>query len=115
MSVPIVAPIFLDDSKCTIVREGVQCVCIATGNPEPSIGFYLPDLNITVNETNSRFNFYTHSDGYTSTGMIILREKGDRENNNDVAVHVQCSISNVYGSRFIQLELQQESEFMRYP
>lgn len=112
MSVPIVAPIFLDESKCTIVREGVQCVCIATGNPEPSIAFYLPDLNVTINETNSRYNFYTHSDGYTSTGMIKLREKGDRENDEDMGVHVHCSISNMYGSQSIQLELQQESEFM---
>ncbi|KAM9469238.1 myelin-associated glycoprotein isoform 1-T1 [Clarias gariepinus] len=106
------APIFLDDSKCTIVREGVQCVCIATGNPEPSIAFHLPDHNITINETNGRYNFYTHTDGYTSTGMIKLREKGDRENNEDIAVHVHCSISNAYGSHSIRLELQQEKKYL---
>ncbi|GAA6088847.1 myelin-associated glycoprotein isoform X1 [Tachysurus ichikawai] len=106
------APILLDESKCTIVREGVQCVCIATGNPEPSIVFYLPDRNITINDTNGRFNFYTHSDGYTSTGMIKLREKGDRENNEDIAVHVQCGISNIYGSQSIRLELQQEKKYL---
>ncbi|XP_060754132.1 myelin-associated glycoprotein isoform X2 [Neoarius graeffei] len=106
------APIFLDDSKCTIVREGVQCVCIATGNPEPSIVFYLPDFNITINETNGRFNYYTHSDGYTSTGMIKLREKGDRENNEDMGVHVHCSISNIFGSQSIRLELQQEKKYL---
>ncbi|XP_072547740.1 myelin-associated glycoprotein isoform X3 [Salminus brasiliensis] len=106
------APILLEDSKCTIVREGVQCVCIASGNPEPSIEFYLPDLNITINETNGRFNYYTHSDGYTSTGMIKLREKGERGNNGGTAVHVHCSISNIYGTETIRLELQQEKKYM---
>ncbi|KAG9264953.1 myelin-associated glycoprotein-like isoform X1 [Astyanax mexicanus] len=106
------APILLEDSKCTIVREGVQCVCIASGNPEPSIEFYLPDLNITINETNGRFNYYTHSDGYTSTGMIKLREKGERGNNGGTAVHVHCSITNIYGTETIRLELQQEKKYM---
>ncbi|XP_026881462.1 myelin-associated glycoprotein isoform X2 [Electrophorus electricus] len=106
------APILLDDSKCTIVREGVQCVCIASGNPEPSIEFYLPDLNITINETNGRFNYYTHSDGYTSTGMIKLRDKGERGNNGGTAVHVHCSITNMYGTETIRLELQQEKKYM---
>lgn len=45
--------------------------------------------------------------------MIKLREKGDREDNEDMAVHVHCSISNIFGSQSIRLELQQESEFMR--
>ena len=85
---------------------------MASGNPEPSIEFYLPDLNITINETNGRFNYYTHSDGYTSTGMIKLREKGERGNNGGTAVHVHCSISNIYGTETIRLELQQESEFI---
>ncbi|XP_051718599.1 myelin-associated glycoprotein isoform X1 [Ctenopharyngodon idella] len=106
------APILLDDSKCTIVREGVQCVCIASGNPEPAIEFYLPDLNITINSSNNRFNYYTHSDGYTSTGIIKLQDKGERGNNGDTAVHVHCSISNMYGSDTIRLELQQEKKYM---
>ena len=92
-----------------MVREGVQCVCMATGNPEPTIEFYLPDLNVTVNETDNRYNFYTHTDGHTSTGMIKLREKGERVDNGP-AVNVQCSISNMYGRESVQLELQQESE-----
>ncbi|XP_059370079.1 myelin-associated glycoprotein isoform X3 [Carassius carassius] len=106
------APILLDDSKCTIVREGVQCVCIASGNPEPVIEFYLPDLNITINNSNSLFNYRTYSDGYTSTGIIKLQDKGERGNNGDTGVHVHCSISNVYGSESIRLELQQEKKFM---
>lgn len=105
-----VAPILLDDSKCTIVREGVQCVCIASGNPEPVIEFYLPDLNITINVSNSLFNYRTYSDGYTSTGIIKLQDKGERGNNGDTAVHVHCSFSNMYGSETIRLELQQESK-----
>ncbi|XP_016130225.1 myelin-associated glycoprotein-like isoform X2 [Sinocyclocheilus grahami] len=106
------APVLLDDSKCTIVREGVQCVCIASGNPEPVIEFYLPDLNITINDSNSLFNYRTYSDGYTSTGIIKLQDKGERGNNGDTAVHVHCSFSNMYGSETIRLELQQEKKFM---
>ncbi|NP_001300786.1 myelin-associated glycoprotein isoform X2 [Danio rerio] len=106
------APVLLDDSKCTIVREGVQCVCIASGNPEPAIEFYLPDLNVTINNSNNRFNYYTHSDGYTSTGVIKLQDKGERGNNGDTAVHVHCSITNIYGSETIRLELQQEKKYM---
>lgn len=103
------APVFLDESKCTVVREGVQCVCMASGNPEPVIEFYLPDLNITINETDGRYNFYTHTDGHTSTGMIKLREKGERVDNGP-AVNVHCSIYNTYGRESAQLELQQESK-----
>ncbi|XP_030638204.1 myelin-associated glycoprotein isoform X2 [Chanos chanos] len=106
------APIFLDDSKCTVVREGVQCVCMATGNPEPVIEFYLPDLNITINETNGRFSYYTHTDGYTSTAVIKLRGKGEQANNGGTAVHVHCSMSNMYGAETIRLELQQEKKYM---
>ncbi|XP_052472295.1 myelin-associated glycoprotein-like isoform X1 [Carassius gibelio] len=106
------APVLLDDSKCTIVREGVQCVCIASGNPEPVIEFFLPDLNITINDYNNTFNYHTYSDGYTSTGIIKLQDKGERGNNGDTAVHVHCSISNTYGSETIPLGLQQEKKFM---
>ncbi|XP_028835390.1 myelin-associated glycoprotein isoform X3 [Denticeps clupeoides] len=106
------APILLDESKCTVVREGVQCVCMASGNPEPAIEFYLPDLNITINETESRFNYYTHTDGYTSTGMIKLREKGERTGNGGTGIHVHCSITNIYGTETVQLELQQEKKYM---
>jgi len=96
-----------------VVREGVQCVCIATGNPEPTIEFYLPDLNITINETDGRYNYYTHTDGHTSTGMIKLREKGERADNGGPAVNVHCSFFNLYGRESVHLELQQESELRR--
>lgn len=108
------APVFLEESKCTVVREGVQCVCVAVGNPEPTIEFYLPDLNITINETDGRFNFYTHTDGHTSTAMIKLREKGERADNNGPAVNVHCSMYNIYGRESVLLELQQESEFKEF-
>uniref|UniRef100_A0A671Y3Q9 Myelin associated glycoprotein n=1 Tax=Sparus aurata TaxID=8175 RepID=A0A671Y3Q9_SPAAU len=105
------APVFLEESKCTVVREGVQCVCMATGNPEPTIEFYLPDLNVTINETDGRYNFYTHTDGHTSTGMIKLREKGERIDNGP-AVNVHCSMFNMYGRESVHLELQQEKKYM---
>uniref|UniRef100_A0A1A8GUB2 Myelin associated glycoprotein n=1 Tax=Nothobranchius korthausae TaxID=1143690 RepID=A0A1A8GUB2_9TELE len=106
------APVLLEESKCTVVREGVQCVCIATGNPEPIIEFYLPDLNVTINETDGRYNFYTHTDGHTSTAMIKLREKGERADNGGPAVNVHCSMHNIYGRESILLELQQEKKYM---
>lgn len=106
------APVLLDESKCTVVREGVQCVCIATGNPEPTIEFYLPDLNVTINETDNRYNYYTHTDGQTSTAMIKLREKGERNENNGPAVNVHCSFYNAYGRESILLELQQEKKYL---
>ncbi|KAK7886989.1 hypothetical protein WMY93_026610 [Mugilogobius chulae] len=106
------APVLLEESKCTVVREGVQCVCIASGNPEPIIEFYLPDLNITINETDNRYNYYTHTDGQTSTAMIKLREKGERSDNNGPAVNVHCSFSNTYGRESILLELQQEKKYL---
>ncbi|KAG7216815.1 hypothetical protein INR49_001469 [Caranx melampygus] len=68
------------------------------------------DLNITINETDGRYNFYTHTDGHTSTGMIKLREKGERVDNGGPAVNVHCNIYNMYGRESILLELQQESE-----
>lgn len=91
------------------MREGVQCVCMASGNPEPTIEFYLPDLNVTINETDGHYNFFSHTDGHTTTGMIKLREKGERADNGP-AVNVHCSIFNMYGRESVQLELQQESE-----
>ncbi|XP_051921604.1 myelin-associated glycoprotein isoform X2 [Hippocampus zosterae] len=106
------APILLAESKCTVVREGVQCVCVASGNPEPTIEFHLPDLNVTINETEGRYNFYTHTDGQTSTGMIKLREKGERTGDGGPAVNVHCSISNVYGRESVILELQQEKKYL---
>lgn len=86
---------------CTVVREVVQCVFLATGNPEPIIEFYLPDKNI--NDTDGLYNYYMHTDGHMSTGMIKLREKGEQPGH--------CSVSNMYGSESLYLELQQESEY----
>ncbi|CAL9705070.1 unnamed protein product [Knipowitschia caucasica] len=103
------APV-LQESRCTVVREGVQCVCVAKGNPEPTIEFFLPDFNVTVNETDNRFNFYSHTDGQTATAMIKLREQGER--GNGPAVNVHCSFSNVYGRESVLLELQQEKKYL---
>ncbi|XP_064160765.1 myelin-associated glycoprotein-like isoform X1 [Anguilla rostrata] len=106
------APVLLEESKCTVVREGVQCVCIASGNPEPTVEFHLPDLNLTVNESERRFSFYAHTDGHTTTGMIKLREKAHQGGDGGAGVNVHCSVSNVYGSDTVRLELQQEKKYM---
>lgn len=97
------APVFLPESKCTLIRDGIQCECIASANPEPAIQFHLPDLNITINETESQFNYYSHTDGYMTTSMIKLKEKPSS------GLHVLCTISNMYGTETVKLELQQES------
>ncbi|XP_077576757.1 myelin-associated glycoprotein isoform X2 [Stigmatopora nigra] len=107
------APVLLEESKCTVVREGVQCVCVGAGNPEPTVEFFLPDSNTTVNETDRRYKFYTHTDGQRTTGMIKLKEKGERGDDATVpAVNVRCKISNVYGSQNVALELQQEKKYL---
>ncbi|XP_016893495.1 myelin-associated glycoprotein isoform X2 [Cynoglossus semilaevis] len=106
------SPILLDGSKCTVVREGVQCVCMAIGNPEPTIEFYLPDQNITINETDRQYSFHTHTDGHTSTGMIKMRENGEQVDKDGPAVNVHCSIYNMYGRESVILELQQEKKYM---
>ncbi|MBN3271241.1 protein, partial [Polyodon spathula] len=97
------APVFLPESKCTLIRDGIQCECIASANPEPAIQFHLPDLNITINETESQFNYYSHTDGYMTTSMIKLKEKPSS------GLHVLCTVSNMYGTETVKLELQQES------
>ncbi|KAG2470701.1 protein, partial [Polypterus senegalus] len=99
-----VAPVFLTDSKCTVIREGIQCVCMASGNPEPSVEFTLPDENLTINETEDEFNYYSSTDGYVVTGMIKLKEKPP------TGLNVLCTMSNVYGNETIKLELQQEKK-----
>uniref|UniRef100_A0A674CAY2 RRM domain-containing protein n=1 Tax=Salmo trutta TaxID=8032 RepID=A0A674CAY2_SALTR len=96
------ATLILEESMCTVVREGVQCVFLATGNPEPIIEFYLPDKNI--NDTDGLYNYYMHMDGHMSMGMIKLREKGEQPGH--------CSVSNMYGSESFYLELQQEKKYM---
>uniref|UniRef100_A0A674CKF6 Uncharacterized protein n=1 Tax=Salmo trutta TaxID=8032 RepID=A0A674CKF6_SALTR len=92
------ATLILEESMCTVVREGVQCVFLATGNPEPIIECYLPDKNI--NDTDGLYNYYMHMDGHMSMGMIKLREKGEQPGH--------CSVSNMYRSESFYLELQQE-------
>ncbi|MBN3325763.1 protein, partial [Atractosteus spatula] len=100
------APVFLMESKCTMVREGIQCVCVASGNPEPNIEFHLPNLNLTINETESKFNYYTHIDGYVTTSMIKLKELPAS------GLNVLCSMSNLYGTETVRLELQQEKKYI---
>ncbi|XP_066575225.1 myelin-associated glycoprotein isoform X3 [Amia ocellicauda] len=100
------APVFLLESKCMAVREGIQCVCVASGNPEPAIEFHLPDLNVTINETESRFNYYTHSDGYVATSMIKLKDKPAS------GLNVLCTMTNIYGTETVRLELQQERKYI---
>lgn len=83
---------------------------MAIGNPEPTIEFYLPDQNITINETDRQYSFHTHTDGHTSTGMIKMRENGEQVDKDGPAVNVHCSIYNMYGRESVILELQQESK-----
>lgn len=83
---------------------------MAIGNPEPTIEFYLPDQNITINETDRQYSFHTHTDGHTSTGMIKMWENGEQVDKDGPAVNVHCNIYNMYGRESVILELQQESK-----
>ncbi|XP_069461074.1 myelin-associated glycoprotein-like isoform X2 [Ambystoma mexicanum] len=91
------APIVLPESKCTLARDTVQCMCEVKSNPEPVILFEIPEKDIIINETDREF-VYSQRNGYTVSSILTIR----REPSEDILVI--CSASNLYGTKVHELE-----------
>ncbi|XP_043936420.1 myelin-associated glycoprotein isoform X2 [Protopterus annectens] len=91
------APVILPESKCTAVRDGVQCVCAVKSNPEPSLLFQIPGRNITINDTDYELA-HSHKSGYTVRSILEL--KGETATD----LNVYCSAANEYGDKRHKLD-----------
>ncbi|XP_078511445.1 myelin-associated glycoprotein isoform X1 [Lissotriton helveticus] len=90
------APIVISESKCTSVRDTLQCMCEVKSNPEPVIVFELPEKSISINESNREF-VYSQKNGYTVSSILTIRGEPSED------ILVLCSASNVYGTKVHEL------------
>ncbi|KAM4014730.1 myelin-associated glycoprotein isoform 2-T3 [Anomaloglossus baeobatrachus] len=95
----VFSPLFLPESKCTVTKDNVQCMCTVKANPDPYIMFEIPEKNFTVSELNAE---YVHSqrNGYTVSSILTLQKETKLP---DV---VLCSASNLYGKKVHELFFQ---------
>ncbi|KAG8433715.1 hypothetical protein GDO86_012173 [Hymenochirus boettgeri] len=88
----VFSPLVLPESKCTINKDTVQCICTVKSNPEPYILFELPEKNLTVSEGDPEF-VYSQRNGYVVSSILTLQKEGP------VPKVVLCSANNLYGKK----------------
>ncbi|XP_069598428.1 myelin-associated glycoprotein-like isoform X1 [Ranitomeya imitator] len=95
----VFSPLVLPESKCTVTKDNVQCMCTVKSNPDPYIMFEIPEKNFTVSELNAE---YVHSqrNGYMVSSILTLQKETKLP---DV---VLCSASNLYGKKVHELFFQ---------
>ncbi|KAG8549851.1 hypothetical protein GDO81_019555 [Engystomops pustulosus] len=95
----VFSPLVLPESKCTVTKDSVQCMCTVKSNPDPYIMFEIPEKNFTVSELNAE---YVHSQrsGYMVSSILTLQKE------NKLPEVVLCSASNLYGKKVHELFFQ---------
>ncbi|XP_066462616.1 myelin-associated glycoprotein isoform X1 [Eleutherodactylus coqui] len=95
----VFAPLVLPESKCTVTKDNVQCMCTVKSNPDPYIMFEIPEKNFTVSELNAE---YVHSqrNGYMVSSILTLQKE------TKLPEVVLCSVSNLYGKKIHELHFQ---------
>ncbi|XP_075462380.1 myelin-associated glycoprotein isoform X2 [Ascaphus truei] len=95
----VFSPVVLPESKCTVTKDTVQCMCTVKSNPDPVIVFELPEKNLTISEINPEF-VHSQRNGYMVSSILTLQtETGSPP-------LVFCSASNVYGKKVHELLFQ---------
>ncbi|XP_075696514.1 myelin-associated glycoprotein isoform X1 [Rhinoderma darwinii] len=95
----VFSPLVLPESKCTVTKDNVQCMCTVKSNPDPYIMFEIPEKNFTVSELNAE---YVHSqrNGYMVSSILTLQKE------TKLPEVVLCSASNLYGKKVHELLFQ---------
>ncbi|XP_040183136.1 myelin-associated glycoprotein isoform X1 [Rana temporaria] len=95
----VFSPIVLSESKCTVTKDSVQCMCTVKSNPDPYIMFEIPEKNFTVSELNAEF-VHSQRNGYTVSSILTLQKE------TELPKVVLCSASNLYGKKIHELGFQ---------
>ncbi|XP_063798351.1 myelin-associated glycoprotein isoform X2 [Pseudophryne corroboree] len=101
----VFSPLVLSESKCTVTKDNVQCMCTVKSNPDPYIIFEIPEKNFTVSELNTE---YVHSqrNGYMVSSILTLQKE------TELPQVVLCSASNLYGKKVHELLFQDSSNLI---
>ncbi|XP_018082141.1 myelin-associated glycoprotein isoform X1 [Xenopus laevis] len=92
----VFSPLVLPESKCTVSKDTVQCMCTVKANPDPFILFELPEMNLTVSEGDPEF-VYSQRNGYIVSSILTLQK------NRDLPKPILCSAINLYGKKVHEL------------
>ncbi|KAM4703335.1 myelin-associated glycoprotein [Rhinophrynus dorsalis] len=95
----VFSPLVLPESKCTVTKDTVQCMCTVKSNPDPFIVFELPEKNLTVSEIDSEF-VHSQRNGYMVSSILTLQKE------KELPQVVLCSASNLYGKKVHELLFQ---------
>ncbi|XP_075047144.1 myelin-associated glycoprotein-like isoform X2 [Mixophyes fleayi] len=101
----VFSPLVLSESKCTVTKDNVQCMCTVKSNPDPYIMFEIPEKNFTVSELNTE---YVHSqrNGYMVSSILTLQKE------TELPQVVLCSASNLYGKKVHELLFQDSNNLI---
>uniref|UniRef100_A0A8C5Q0R6 Myelin associated glycoprotein n=1 Tax=Leptobrachium leishanense TaxID=445787 RepID=A0A8C5Q0R6_9ANUR len=101
----VFSPLFLPESKCTVSKDTVQCMCTVKSNPDPVIVFELPDRNLTVSELEPEL-VHSQRSGYMVSSILTLHKDAG------VPQLVLCSASNLYGHKVQELLFQDSGKLV---
>ncbi|XP_072282092.1 myelin-associated glycoprotein-like isoform X1 [Pyxicephalus adspersus] len=101
----VFSPIVLSESKCTLTKDNVQCMCTVKSNPDPYIMFEIPEKNFTVSELNTEF-VHSQRNGYMVSSILTLQKESE------LPKVVLCSASNLYGKKVHELLFQDSDSLL---
>ncbi|KAM8927026.1 myelin-associated glycoprotein [Pelodytes ibericus] len=93
------SPQFLPESKCTVSKDTIQCMCTVKSNPDAIIIFEVPEKNFTVSEMDPEF-VHSQRNGYIVSSILTLQKEAE------LPKSVMCTASNLYGQKAEELFFQ---------
>ncbi|XP_053547229.1 myelin-associated glycoprotein isoform X1 [Bombina bombina] len=100
----VFSPLVLPESKCTVTKDTVQCMCTVKSNPDPVILFELPEKNLSVSELDPGF-VHSQRNGYMVSSILTLQKESQLP-------QVICSASNIYGKKVHELIFQDSNNLL---
>ncbi|XP_063292568.1 myelin-associated glycoprotein isoform X1 [Pelobates fuscus] len=101
----VFSPLFLPESKCTVSKDTIQCMCTVKSNPDPVIVFEIPERNLSRSELDLEF-VHSQRNGYMVSSILTLQK------DTGIPQVVLCTASNLYGRKAQELLFQDSSKLV---
>ncbi|XP_053308205.1 myelin-associated glycoprotein isoform X2 [Spea bombifrons] len=101
----VFSPFVLPESKCTVSKDTVQCICTVKSNPDSVITFEIPEKNLTIGEMDPEFVLSQRNGYMVSTIMTLQKER-------EIPKEVLCTASNLYGRKAEELPFQETNKLV---
>ncbi|CAH2318150.1 myelin-associated glyco isoform X1 [Pelobates cultripes] len=101
----VFSPLFLPESKCSVSKDTIQCMCTVKSNPDPVIVFEIPERNLSLSELDLEF-VHSQRNGYMVSSILTLQK------DTGIPQVVLCIASNLYGRKAQELLFHDSSKLV---